>query len=29
VLIAYGVALPALVGITTFFRTRPRAIHQS
>jgi len=28
VLMAYGVALPALVGITTFFRTRPKAIHQ-
>jgi glycerol-3-phosphate acyltransferase PlsY len=28
VLIAYGVALPALVGITTFFRNRQRAIHQ-
>ena len=25
-LIAYGVALPALVGITTFFRTRPKAM---
>jgi glycerol-3-phosphate acyltransferase PlsY len=29
VLIAYGVALPALVGITTFFRTRPRELHQA
>jgi glycerol-3-phosphate acyltransferase PlsY len=29
VLMAYGVALPALVGITTFFRTRPKAIHQA
>jgi glycerol-3-phosphate acyltransferase PlsY len=28
VLIAYGIALPALVGITTYFRTRPRAISQ-
>jgi acyl phosphate:glycerol-3-phosphate acyltransferase len=27
-LIAYGLALPALVGITTFFRTRPKTIHQ-
>jgi glycerol-3-phosphate acyltransferase PlsY len=27
VLIAYGVALPALIGVTTFFRTRPKAIH--
>jgi len=25
-LIGYGVALPALVGITTFFRNRPRAL---
>ena len=25
ILIGYGVALPALVGITTFFRTRPKA----
>jgi glycerol-3-phosphate acyltransferase PlsY len=25
-LIVYGIALPALVGITTFFRTRPRAL---
>jgi glycerol-3-phosphate acyltransferase PlsY len=29
VLIAYGVALPALVGITTFFRTRPRAVREA
>jgi hypothetical protein len=29
VLMAYGVALPALVGITTFFRTKPKAIHQA
>jgi glycerol-3-phosphate acyltransferase PlsY len=28
-LMAYGVALPALVGITTFFRNRPKVIHQS
>jgi glycerol-3-phosphate acyltransferase PlsY len=28
-LIAYGVALPALVGITTFFRNRPKAVHQA
>jgi glycerol-3-phosphate acyltransferase PlsY len=28
-LIAYGVALPALVGVTTFLRTRPRAAHQA
>ena len=27
VLIAYGLALPALIGITTFFRTRQRAAH--
>jgi glycerol-3-phosphate acyltransferase PlsY len=27
-LIGYGVSLPALVGITTFFRTRPRALKQ-
>jgi glycerol-3-phosphate acyltransferase PlsY len=25
-LIVYGIALPALVGITTFFRTRPKAL---
>jgi hypothetical protein len=25
-LIGYGLALPALVGITTFFRTRPKAL---
>jgi glycerol-3-phosphate acyltransferase PlsY len=29
VLIAYGVALPALTGITTFLRTRPKELHQS
>jgi glycerol-3-phosphate acyltransferase PlsY len=29
VLIAYGVALPALVGITTYFRNRPRALHEA
>lgn len=29
VLVAYGIALPALVGITTFIRSRPRAIHQA
>ena len=28
-LIVYGVALPALVGITTYFRTRPRALKQA
>jgi glycerol-3-phosphate acyltransferase PlsY len=28
ILVVYGIALPALVGITTFFRTRPRAIRQ-
>ena len=27
-LILYGMALPALVGITTFFRNRPRAVRQ-
>src|SRR4030042_2356869 len=27
-LIGYGVALPALIGITTFFRTRPKALRQ-
>jgi glycerol-3-phosphate acyltransferase PlsY len=27
-LIAYGITLPALVGITTYFRTRPKAISQ-
>jgi glycerol-3-phosphate acyltransferase PlsY len=27
-LIVYGIALPALVGITTYFRTRPKAIKQ-
>jgi glycerol-3-phosphate acyltransferase PlsY len=26
--IGYGVALPALVGITTFFRTRPKALKE-
>jgi glycerol-3-phosphate acyltransferase PlsY len=26
VLVAYGIALPALTGITTYFRTRPRAV---
>ncbi len=29
VLIAYGIALPALTGITTFFRTRPRTIKEA
>jgi glycerol-3-phosphate acyltransferase PlsY len=29
VFVAYGIALPALVGITTFLRTRPRAVHQA
>jgi glycerol-3-phosphate acyltransferase PlsY len=29
VLIGYGIALPALVGITTFFRIRPRALRQA
>ena len=28
-LIGYGVALPALVGITTYFRTRPKPLSQS
>jgi glycerol-3-phosphate acyltransferase PlsY len=28
-LIAYGIALPALIGITTFFRTRPKALRQA
>ena len=28
-LIVYGIALPALVGITTYFRTRPRALKQA
>lgn len=28
VLIGYGIALPALVGITTFYRTKPKAISQ-
>jgi glycerol-3-phosphate acyltransferase PlsY len=28
-LIAYGVALPALTGITTFFRTRPKAVRHA
>jgi glycerol-3-phosphate acyltransferase PlsY len=26
ILIGYGVALPALIGVTTFFRTRPKAL---
>jgi glycerol-3-phosphate acyltransferase PlsY len=29
VLIAYGIALPALVGITTLLRTRPKELHQA
>jgi glycerol-3-phosphate acyltransferase PlsY len=29
ILISYGIALPALVGITTFFRTRPKALKQT
>jgi len=29
VLIVYGIALPALTGITTFFRTRPKALRQA
>jgi glycerol-3-phosphate acyltransferase PlsY len=29
ILIGYGIALPALVGITTFFRTRPKALKQA
>jgi glycerol-3-phosphate acyltransferase PlsY len=29
VLVVYGIALPALTGITTFLRTRPRAIGQA
>ncbi len=29
VLIIYGLALPALVGITTYFRTRPHALKQA
>ncbi len=28
-LMAYGVALPAMVGITTFFRNRPKALHRA
>jgi len=28
-LIVYGIALPALVGITTFFRTHPKALKQA
>jgi glycerol-3-phosphate acyltransferase PlsY len=28
-LIGYGIALPALVGITTFLRTRPKELHQA
>ena len=29
ILIAYGIALPALIGFTTFLRTRPRALKQA
>ncbi len=29
VYILYGIALPALVGITTYFRTRPKALKQA
>jgi glycerol-3-phosphate acyltransferase PlsY len=29
VLIGYGIALPTLVGITHFFRTRPKELHQA
>jgi glycerol-3-phosphate acyltransferase PlsY len=29
VLIAYGIALPTLVGITHFLRTRPKELHQA
>jgi acyl phosphate:glycerol-3-phosphate acyltransferase len=29
VLIAYGIALPALTGITTYFRTRPKELPQA
>jgi glycerol-3-phosphate acyltransferase PlsY len=29
ILIAYGIALPALVGITTFIRTRPKALRHA
>lgn len=29
VLVIYGIALPALTGITTYFRTRPKAIKQA
>jgi acyl phosphate:glycerol-3-phosphate acyltransferase len=29
VLIGYGIALPSLVGITHFFRTRPKELHQA
>jgi acyl phosphate:glycerol-3-phosphate acyltransferase len=29
ILIAYGIALPALVGITTWFRTKPKALKQA
>jgi acyl phosphate:glycerol-3-phosphate acyltransferase len=29
ILIAYGIALPALVGITTWLRTRPKALKQA
>jgi glycerol-3-phosphate acyltransferase PlsY len=29
VLVIYGIALPALTGITTYFRTRPKAVKQA
>ena len=29
ILIAYGIALPALTGITSYFRTRPKAIREA
>ncbi len=29
ILIGYGIALPALIGITTFFRTRPKALKRA
>ena len=29
IFIAYGIALPALTGITTYFRTRPKALKQA
>jgi glycerol-3-phosphate acyltransferase PlsY len=29
ILIVYGIALPALTGITTFFRTRPKAMREA